>query len=87
MTVLDFDGAGMICSVFKRSLDRKDYVIRVYQSHNRELRVSLFINRMVKKRNLAVVDMMESGPRPVETRGDRYEFIMKGYDIETLRLE
>jgi hypothetical protein len=87
MTVLDFDGAGMVCSVFKKSMDRKDFIIRLYQSHDRELRVSLFINRMVKKRNLALVDMMESGQRPVETRGDRYEFLMKGYDIETLRLE
>ena len=81
-TILKQDN--VVVEVVKKAEDSDDTIIRLYECYNRRTPVELTFGKEVK--SVVECNMMEEGAEPVEFAGNKASFMMKPYEIKTLKV-
>lgn len=74
----------VVVEVVKKAEDSDDTIIRLYECYNRRTPVELTFGKEVK--SVVECNMMEEGAEPVEFAGNKASFMMKPYEIKTLKV-
>jgi len=86
MNLLALEPDHVVVSTFKKSFDGRAYVLRCFETEDRDAMVTLSPNPALKLLQAERAMMTEEPIHPVEERQGYYAFPVKGFEIETIRL-
>lgn len=84
ISFLSIDQSNIFLDTIKKSEDGNEYIIRLYENHNQLTKVCCTSYQNIT--SIAECDLLENNISQVAMEGNKFEFLMKPFEIKTFKI-
>lgn len=84
LSLLSVDKNNIFVDTIKKSENGDEYIVRMYENHNRLTRVCCTFDRNIQ--TIAECDLLEKDIATVAHEGNQFEFVIKPFEIKTFKI-
>ncbi len=84
LSLISADQSNVFLDTVKKSESGEEYIIRMYENHNKLTRVSCTLSHNI--RSIAECDLLENIVCEMDYQGKQFELLMKPFEIKTLKI-